>query len=276
MLEAEQLQLHHRPLFGTAASDSTVRRTLAALDEAAQAKIAKARRQVRRRVWSLLHLRPAGFPWLVVAGKRLSGWIVIDLDATVITCASKKAGAAVTFKKTFGFHPLAAWCANTTESLAMLLRPGNAGANTVSDHIRVLTDALAQIPGSSAAKILVRVDGAGATHGLLEHLEAFTSRRTVRYTVGWKITEDDERAIARLSEAAWEVSLHQDGSLQEGYFVAELTGLNTRQGWPQGMRLIVRRVRPTRRHLKKLIRFEQKTGWRYCVTATNSRRVRSR
>ncbi|MFG2563526.1 hypothetical protein [Streptomyces sp. NPDC048496] len=100
----------------------------------------------------------------------------------------------------------------------MLLRPGNAGANTVADHIAMLTDALAQIPGSSAAKILIRVDGAGATHGLLEHLEALnTTRRTVRYTVGWKITEDDERAIAKLPEAAWETSLHQDGSLQEGY-----------------------------------------------------------
>jgi Transposase DDE domain group 1 len=275
LLEAEQLQLHHRPLFGTAASDSTVRRTLAALDQATLGGIAKARRQVRRHVWSLLHLRPAGFPWLTVAGKRLSGWIVVDLDATVITSASKKAGAAVTFKKTFGFHPLAAWCANTTESLAMQLRPGNAGANTVTDHIAVLTDALAQIPGSSTAKILVRVDGAGATHGLLEHLEALnTSRRTVRYTVGWKITEDDERAIAKLPEAAWEVSLHQDGSLQEGYSVAELTGLNTREGWPQGMRLIVRRVRPTRRHLKKLTAFEKRTGWRYCVTATNIRHLR--
>jgi hypothetical protein len=85
----------------------------------------------------------------------------------------------------------------------MLLRPGNAGANTVADHITVLTDALAQVPGSSAAKILVRVDGAGATHGLLEHLEALnTTRRTVRYTVGWKITEDDEKAIAKLPEAA--------------------------------------------------------------------------
>jgi hypothetical protein len=274
LLEAEQLQLHHRPLFGTAASDSTVRRALAALDQAALGRIAKARRQVRRQVWSLLHLRPGGFPWLVVAGKRLTGWIVIDIDATVITSASKKAGAAVTFKKTFGFHPLAAWCANTTESLAMQLRPGNAGANTVSDHIAVLTDALTQIPGSSAAKILVRVDGAGATHGLLEHLEALnTARRTVRYTVGWKITDEDERAIARLPKAAWEVSLHQDGSLQEGYSVAELTGLNTREGWPQGMRLIVRRVRPTRRHLKKLTAFEKRTGWRYCVTATNIRHM---
>jgi hypothetical protein len=70
----------------------------------------------------------------------------------------------------------------------MLLREGNAGANTVADHIRVLTGALAQIPHSSATKILVRVDGAGATHDLLTHLETLnTTRRTVRYTVGWKI-----------------------------------------------------------------------------------------
>ncbi|MER6102834.1 hypothetical protein ABT115_11025 [Streptomyces sp. NPDC001832] len=44
--EVEQLQLHHRPLFGSAASDSTARRTLAALDEAVLAKIAKARARV--------------------------------------------------------------------------------------------------------------------------------------------------------------------------------------------------------------------------------------
>ncbi|MFC9219233.1 hypothetical protein ACFT8W_00105 [Streptomyces hygroscopicus] len=108
---SEAEQLHHRPLFGPEASDSTARRTLAALDAATLAEIAKVRARVRRHVWSLLHLRPGGFPWLVVAGKRLRGWIVIDLDATVITAASKKAGAAVIFNKTYGFHPLAAWCA---------------------------------------------------------------------------------------------------------------------------------------------------------------------
>ncbi|XUL89494.1 hypothetical protein ACQ86D_25025 [Streptomyces galilaeus] len=75
-----------------------------------------------------------------------------------------------------------------------------------------------------------------------------TTRRTVRYTVGWKIAQDGEQAIARLPETTWETSLHQDDSLQEGYFVAELTGLNTREGRPQGMRLIVRRVRPAQRH----------------------------
>ncbi|WP_409474668.1 IS1380 family transposase [Streptomyces sp. HC307] len=272
--EAEQLGLHHRPLFGPATSDSTIRRTLAALDDTTLVLIAKARRRVRRHVWSLLHLRPGGFPWLTVAGRHLKGWIVVDMDATIITTVSKKERAAATFKGTFGFHPLAAWCANTGEVLAMELRPGNAGANTVVDHLRVLAAALAQIPHSSAAKLLIRVDGAGATHGLLEHLVALnTARRAVRFSVGWKITDDDEKAIAKLPASAWETSLKQDGSLQEGYFVAELTGLNTRTGWPKGTRLIVCRVRPSGRQARKLTDFEKRTGWRYSITATNIGRM---
>ncbi len=81
-----------------------------------------------------------------MADKLLSGWLVIDLDATLITAHSDKQGAAATFKKGYGFHPLGAWCANTAECLAMLLRSGNAGSNTVADHIRVLGDVIAQLP----------------------------------------------------------------------------------------------------------------------------------
>ncbi|MBB5489783.1 IS1380 family transposase [Nocardiopsis metallicus] len=272
--EAERLGLHHRPVFGPPTSDSTLRRALNVLDERALAAIAKARRQIRRHVWTLLHLRPGGFPQVKVAGKPLKGWIVLDADATIITTTSNKEGAAPTFKSSFGFHPLAAWCANTGECLAMLLRPGNAGANTASDHINVLTWALDQVPGSSRAKILVRIDGAGATHDLLEYLEKLnTSRRTVRFTVGWKITTADEEAIAKIPESAWESAVDQKGDLQEGYEVAELTGLNTREGWPKGMRLIVRRVRPSRRHTAKLTAMERKTGWRYAICATNIKRM---
>jgi hypothetical protein len=137
LLEAERLQAHQAALFGSAPSDATTHRALAGLDETMLARIAKMRAQARRRVWQLLHLRPGGFPWLTVVGKRLRGWIVIDIDATIITSASDKHGAAVTFKKTYDFHPLACWCANTQEALAMLLRPGNAGSNTVADHLRV-------------------------------------------------------------------------------------------------------------------------------------------
>ncbi|MFD4144668.1 transposase [Streptomyces sp. NPDC058572] len=56
---------------------------------------------------------------------------------------------------------------------------------------------------------------------------------------------------------------------QEGYFVAELTGLNTREGWIPGLRLIVRRVKPSGRHLKDLTSFEKKSAWKYSITATN-------
>nr|WP_308050740.1 hypothetical protein [Streptomyces sp. TRM72054] len=89
--------------------------------------------------------------------------MVVGLDATIITAAWKKPGAAVTFKKTFGFHPLAAWCANTAEALAMLLRPGNAGANTVADHVRVLTDASGPDPRLLGREI-PRPGGRGRSH----------------------------------------------------------------------------------------------------------------
>jgi hypothetical protein len=229
---------------------------------------------VRRHVWGLLALRPGGFPWLMVAGKLLTGWVVIDLDATLITAHSAKAGAAVTFKKGFGFHPLAGWCANTGECLAMLLRPGNAGSNTVADHIQVLSEAIGQLPAQRRAKILVRVDGAGATHDLLTHLEGLnTARRTVRYTVGWMIAAADEGAIAALPGTAWGPSLHPDAGVNHDAHVAELTGLSTRQGWPSRLRLIVRRTHPAGRHQAKLTAFERATGWRYAIVATNLDRI---
>jgi len=133
------LLAHQGPVFGAAPSDTTVRRTLELADPATLDKIARVRAKVRAHVWSLIAARPAGFPWLAIAGKLLAGWLVIDMDATLITAHSDKEGAAPTFKKGYGFHPLGAWLANTAESLAMLLRPGNAGSNDAADHIAVLT-----------------------------------------------------------------------------------------------------------------------------------------
>jgi hypothetical protein len=269
------LLAHQALVFADPPSEATVRRALAGLDPALLGRIGKARAKARARVWDLLERRPQGFPWLMVAGKLLSGWVVIDLDATLITAHSPKQGAAATFKRGFGFHPLGAWCANTSESLAMLLRPGNAGSNTVTDHIRVLDDAIAQLPLKYRRKILVRIDGAGATHDLLEHIEQLNRLwRTVKFTVGWTITDADETAIAGLTEQAWTDSLRQDGTATDQAQTAELTGLNQRVGtWTPGLRLIVRRTRPTARHAKKLTDLERKTGWRYAIVATNIRRI---
>lgn len=245
VLESEKLALNQHRLFGPAASDSTIRRLLAGIDDNAFAALARARATARRIVWTWLALRPGGFPWLTVAGKHLQRWVIVDIDATIITAASRKEGASATFKRTYGFHPLAAWCANTQECLAMMLRTGSAGSNTATDHITTLDEALAQNPHSSSAKILVRLDGAGATHDLHKHMEKLnTARRRVRFTTGWKITDADEAAIAQLPEHAWESSLKQDGTLHDTDHsaVAELTGLNRRKGWSKGMRLIVRRA----------------------------------
>src|SRR5271165_4729083 len=261
---------HQGLVFGPPPSDTTVRRTLELADDKTLRKVAKARAKIRAHVWKLIAATAAGFPWLAIAGKVLTGWLVIDMDATLITAHSDKEGAAPTFKKGFGFHPLGAWLANTSESLAMLLRPGNAGSNTVADHLRVLGAALAQIPAGRGSKLLVRVDGAGATHDLVKHLLSLgTRRRTVLFTCGWMITEADEAAIRKLPAPAWKQAVDQDGTVQKGTAVAEITHLTSRAAdWPHGLRWIVRRTRPSRRQMPNLTAFEKKTGWRYSIIVT--------
>ena len=262
---------HQAALFGAAPSDSTVRRVLAELDAKALTRIAKARATVRAHVWDLLANREQGFPWIATAGRVLTGWVVVDMDATLIASVSAKQGAAATYKRGFGFHPLGAWCANTGGALAMLLRPGNAGSNTASDHIGVLAAAIAQIPAVFRRRLIVRCDGAGASHELTEHIAGLnSSRRRVHFVVGWKVTEADEAAIAKLPAGAWSPAVEQDGEAQDDADVAEITGLNKRLGlWPAGTRLIVRRSKPSRRHERKLTDFERATGWRYQITATS-------
>ncbi|MFC5821982.1 hypothetical protein [Nonomuraea harbinensis] len=95
------LLTHHEPLFGAPPSDSTIRRALEPIgtDELLQRRLARARARIRRHVWDLIAATETGFPWLSVAGKVLTGWIVIDLDATLITAHSSKQGASATFKK---------------------------------------------------------------------------------------------------------------------------------------------------------------------------------
>jgi DDE family transposase len=161
----------------------------------------------------------------------------------------------------------------------MPLRPGNAAANDVADHKTVLAAALRQLPLPAWSKLLIRIDGAAVSHGILDHLQTLTtSRRRVRWVTGWAIHTADEQAIARLPEKVWTAALRQDGEVHAikgpdgdmvSYQVAELTGVRDLTGWPEGTRLVVRRVKPSRRDAKKLTAFEQRTGWRYQIVATN-------
>jgi len=258
------------PVLGPAPSDSTVRRVLDLATDRMMTRIAQARARIRSHVWQQVEAA-GGFPWIQVAGKALTGWLVIDMDATLITAYSGKDGAAPTWKAGYGFHPLGAWLANTRECLAMLLRPGNAGSNTFEDHKEVLTAALKQVPAAFRRRILVRVDGAGASHDLVRHLLALSSpRRTVLFTCGWTILDADEQAIAALPAGAWEPGLLQGGGLEKDKDAAEITHLMSRAGnWPGSLRWIARRVKPSRRHLRNLTAFEKRTGWKYSITCTN-------
>jgi hypothetical protein len=266
------LLAHLAPVLGDAPSGPTVRR---ALDLAGTASaldgIARARAKARARVWQLIEDTPTGFPWLEIAGKTLTGWLVIDMDATLVTASSDKEGAAPTWKKGYGFHPLGAWLANTREPLAMLLRPGNAGSNTFTDHKEVLAAALRQVPARSRGKVIVRVDGAGASHDLVNHLLSLSSpRRKVLFTCGWMITAADEDAIRQVPAGAWKPGTAQDGTAEDDKDVAEVTGLMSRAGnWPGGLRWIARRVKPSRRHMRNLTDYEKEAGWKYSITCTN-------
>jgi hypothetical protein len=92
---------------------------------------------------------------------------VVDVDGTLLDAHSDKQGAAGTYKHGFGFYPLVC-CLDrgdgTSEALAGILRPGNAGSDTATDHIEVVDLALAQLPPSARDQpILVRADTGGAT-----------------------------------------------------------------------------------------------------------------
>ena len=153
----------------------------------------------------------------------------------------------------------------------MLLRPGNAGSNTFTDHKEVLAAALRQVPARFRRKILIRVDGAGVSHELIAHLLSLSSpRRTVLFTGGWMITAANEDAIRQVPEDAWKPGTAQDGEVEEDKDAAEITGLMSRAGnWPKGCGGSHRRVKPSRRHLKNLTDYEKKTGWKYSITCTN-------
>jgi len=119
-------------LFGEIASGSTARRVLLEIGDRERDAIRVARAQARERAWA------AG-----AAPKQ----VILDFDATLLTAHSDKQHAAGNYKGGFGFHPLLATCGR--EVLGAVLRPGNAGANTASDHIDVLELALEALPQSA-------------------------------------------------------------------------------------------------------------------------------
>ncbi|MCA4133048.1 IS1380 family transposase [Arthrobacter sp. M4] len=258
-------------VYGLVASDPTVSRLVKVLATVNPAKalsaINKARAEARARAWSAagdaspLHNASASNP------------VVIDIDATLLTAHSDKEHARPTWKKGYGFHPLAAFIDHGTEGtgepLAIVLRPGNAGANTAADHIQVVKDALRQLPSGhrSGRKIMIRTDSAGGTHEFLHWLSA--KHRNLGYSVGFPIHGAVEKVLPLIPDRAWTRAYNPDGEERDGAWVADITGMLELSAWPNGLRVIVRKEIP---HPGAQLRITDLDGMRYTAFATNQAR----
>ena len=261
-------------LFGPVASDSTCWRLLDQLDNGQPGAVGRARAAAREVVWAQRAERCGEpFPPARAAGRVLPG-LVIDLDASIVVCHSEKEQAAPTFKKTFGYHPMLAFCDNTGEFLAARLRRGNAGSNTAADHIMVLDAALAQVPDAyrHGTAILVRADGAGCTREFLTYLRGLREQAvSCEFSVGWAIRDKERTAITAVLKTVWADAVDADGGYRDGAGLAEITGVLPAAavaGYPAGTRVIVRRERP--HPGAQLDAFEEADGWRYTAFATDT------
>jgi len=228
-------------LFGHVASDSTVFRTFHQIIPEVRSGIAQGFAEVRHEVWRRS------------AATKGKGPIYLDIDASLIEIHSEnKEETGPNYKGGFGFHPLLCFADCTGEALSGLLRPGNAGANTVSDHIVVLDDAIAQLPAEIALghrpgddpslvrrTVVIRADSAGCT----EKFVAACRARNVGFSVVCRSNRQIHTAIFETLgfEELWDQAITQHGEDREGAAVVELTDLVTLSDWPEGTRLIVRR-----------------------------------
>ncbi|MBI2708093.1 MAG: transposase [Actinobacteria bacterium] len=152
-------------LFGWVPSDSTLYRTFRRIDAATLDGLWAAMTEVRAQVWRRSSATTG------------TDTVVLDIDSSLHQIHSEnKQDTAANYKGGFGFHPIYCFADATGETLAVRLRPGNAGANSIADHVAVLDQAIAGLPEQIAVGhrpgddpglvrrgVQVRADSAGCT-----------------------------------------------------------------------------------------------------------------
>ena len=156
-----------------------------------------------------------------------------------------------------------------------MLRNGNAGSNTASDHIIVLHQALASLPAAwrpnpddpdnpEAPKVLVRCDTAGSTHKFAAACRAAGAGFSFGYPVDTRVQD----AVDTLNLGdCWYPAIDTDGGIRDGAWVAEATDLVNLASWPEGTRLILRKERP---HPGAQLRFTDADGMRVTAFITDT------
>lgn len=237
--DIEALRRREEALFGGAASEPTAWRTLEAVaaDELALTRLFDALAATRERLWGL-GAAPPGWDDPTVAA-------YLDLDATLVTAHSDKEQAAGTYKGGYGFQPILAFLDRGDgrgEPLGLLLRSGNAGANSVEDNVDVLEQALLWLPDRPAGKpLVVRGDSALATKGFVAHARSAGVKVSLSLPIGNHPQVQAAIRALHADPAAWTPAVRQDGSVREGAAVAELADVPLGDGWPEDLRIIVRR-----------------------------------
>jgi hypothetical protein len=235
-------------LFGDVCSDTTLYRTFT--ETLTPDVVERARRamvQVRNDVWRRTSVTDG------------DGEVILDVDATLVEIHSEnKDGTGPHYAGGFGFHPVFCFDDATGDALSGMLRAGNAAANNTSDLLKVVDDAVSQLPPAIAAghqpsddpalverRVVVRSDSAGGTH-------VFTAGLRAR-NIGFHVVARTQTAVSAAITTAnedpdrWEAALNQDGSDVEPSdrglttAVCEVTDLVDMKGWPKGTRLIIRR-----------------------------------
>jgi hypothetical protein len=245
-------------LFGAVASTPTASRVVDSVDADRLGAMRAARAKARERAWA------AG-----LSPVRSTGPLILDFDATLVDAHSDKIGAAPTYKRGYGFSPLACFLDATNEALAILLRPGNRAPHNADDHVEVLDLALAQLPVAplgtdpdNGVAMLARTDSAGASHKFVDGLV----ERGIEFSIGLDMQKQVRLAVLALPLSAWTEAITADCDIREGAEVAELSNLDLSH-WPVGTRAIVRREEP---HDGAQFNLFDANGLRHQVFITNS------
>jgi hypothetical protein len=225
-------------LFGSVPSDTTVFRTFHELTATKRSALAPALQEVRAKVWDSLDAKDP---------------VVLDIDASLVDVHTEsKEQAAPTYKHGYGFHPMFCFADLTGEALSSVLRPGNATANTVTDHVSLLDQAIAQLPAAIAhghrrgddpslagRSIVVRTDSAGCTAGFV----AACRERNVSFLVTARTNAQLVSAGYETSviEGLWHQAVTTDGELRDGAAVCEVTELMDLSAFPDRTRCVIRR-----------------------------------
>ena len=265
--DIEHLRTQDR-LFGPVPSDTTLRRTILAIDPATLSGLASAVAETRALVWA--------------RSDATAGPVVLDLDASIVEIHSEnKEGTAPHFKHGFGFHPMLCFADQTGEMLAGLLRPGNAGANNAADHLSVLDDSIGQLPveiaighrpgddpALVARPVMVRTDSAGCTRAFINGCR----ERNIGFGVVARQNSNIHGAIGGLSvvDARWVRTERREGKHRHVAHVVEITDLVDLSDWPPRTRLIVRREKRHPGAQRSLFPSEEFRYWAHYTDQTDT------